>query len=515
MFCLEYLHRSAGKGMLRKGALAVIGGQLMLIGMAQTGWILYGFFPADGFDLLLIALESSVGIAMEQEGKAYMRKGFLRYSLAEGYIDHWLLAGPHGLVVKELDRFGDPPEKHRIAQAYHSPEAGISGDPIAYGDYQAGEAAGKWRYARSPRDHQIDLSALHPLTEYLRAWAYAEIDGPACSSHGKDSDERFRCAADEYGEILKLAYQATHAANPDSKVLSFSFNFGDFLDANPAGFPDTPSFARNRLAFLDQVFRESPEYFDAIALQCNYDYPGIPRSFESIRNTYRLGKPMLCTDAASNPMIGLQQAQPGDRYEDLYPFLTDNRILEILGGGSTASKYGEVNSWWEAEKASLSVKKAVVAADAGAVQISFQFVMTGWGGKDYVWTHSELLSAGPEYGDEEPVGTPRPVVYALGQLGERIADFHSVKNMNPIPPGTDPRSWIWIYRFAGREGFIYVIWSGSGERIVDLSAFSGNPDVRVTRLVTSLDGDNRPVYPEEEIRPSDSIPVNEIPMFVQ
>jgi hypothetical protein len=77
-----------------------------------------------------------------------------------------------------------------------------------------------------------DMPGLRYAHRYLQIEDEAEnlgdswVDGPACGAHGKDSEARFRCGADEYGEMLKLAYPAAHAANPDAKIFSFSFNFG-------------------------------------------------------------------------------------------------------------------------------------------------------------------------------------------------------------------------------------------------------------------------------------------------
>lgn len=105
-----------------------------------------------------------------------------------------------------------------------------------------------------------DMPGLVYAHNYLQIEDEAEnlgdawIDSAACDVHPDESEARFRCAADEYGEMLELAYQAAHAANPDAQVVSFSFNFGDYFDDNPASFPSISPKAQYRLAFLDQVF---------------------------------------------------------------------------------------------------------------------------------------------------------------------------------------------------------------------------------------------------------------------
>ncbi|HEX2994087.1 MAG TPA: hypothetical protein VHP14_04665 [Anaerolineales bacterium] len=105
-----------------------------------------------------------------------MQKQTLGYSLQEGYIHHWLVAGPQVVPLEELQRFGNPPDKLQIVRQYHQLETGIEGEPVEYGEYQLGEVKGRWRYVRTSHDHLVDLSAFHPAVRFLRAWAYAEIE---------------------------------------------------------------------------------------------------------------------------------------------------------------------------------------------------------------------------------------------------------------------------------------------------------------------------------------------------
>jgi hypothetical protein len=52
--------------------------------------------------------------------------------------------------------------------------------------------------------------------------------------------------------------------------------------------------------------------------------------------------------------------------------------MDILYSGDipSNSEYDKIKLWWEAEKARLSVKKAIVSANSGATQVSFQFFWT-------------------------------------------------------------------------------------------------------------------------------------------
>jgi hypothetical protein len=108
-----------------------------------------------------------------------MNREILGYTLQNGYIDHWLVAGPQIIPVEEIQRFGNPPDRLQMVKAYPPSGLGVEGDPVEYGDCMMGEAKEKWRYFRARHDHLVDLSGFYPLPRYLRAWGYAEIESPA------------------------------------------------------------------------------------------------------------------------------------------------------------------------------------------------------------------------------------------------------------------------------------------------------------------------------------------------
>jgi hypothetical protein len=69
---LEYLNRSARKGMLLAASMVTLGVQLLIIALGQAGLTLYGFFPADVFGLVLMAGEGLAGAGMLSLAR-YMR----------------------------------------------------------------------------------------------------------------------------------------------------------------------------------------------------------------------------------------------------------------------------------------------------------------------------------------------------------------------------------------------------------------------------------------------------------
>ncbi|MCL6099994.1 MAG: T9SS type A sorting domain-containing protein [Bacteroidetes bacterium] len=368
---------------------------------------------------------------------------------------------------------------------------------------------------RYDNDGIDDMPGLKYAHNYLQIEDEAENLGDswspssACSNY--TGDAHYRCAAQEYGETLKLAYQAAKEANPNAKIISFSFNPGDYFDNNPSGnLPSNP-----KTTFLNEVFANYSGYFDIIGIQYNYDYTGLPAWFNYLKTEWgHLNKPIQCADAGAMPMLVRCLFNCKDDYINKYPYMTDSEILTVLDEGPSNPKYSRIKLWWEGEKAKISVKKAIVTASAGIDNIFFQFYMQ-YGGTQNPWNHSGLLSLGSKYGgsNSEPIGTARPVVYALGQLNEKVVDFKTIENLNPIPLREDPYNWVWQYKI---NDDTYIVWTEkTGETTIDLSSYLSTANAKITHIVTELDSNYNPIYPPEETVPTNSITLDEAPVFVE
>jgi hypothetical protein len=330
-----------------------------------------------------------------------------------------------------------------------------------------------------------------------------------------DEDATYRCLAEAYGEHLKTAYEAIKSANPLAKVITIAFNPGDFFDVNPA-LTDIP--LRGRLIFLDMLIKQYNEYFDFLGLNFNYDYVsihGMTRFLDQRWGGYDIK--YMVADAGTMPNLFRDQFVKDELYIDRYPFKTGSDILAILDTGTGHSEYAEIKNWWEGEKAKLSFKKAVVAADAGAEQIYFQFCYAA-GAAQNAWSHSGILSLGLELEDDGIKGTPRPLVFALGQLNDRVGSFNEVKNIHPLPPGINPRDWIWAYSYRGDTGLTeYIVWSGGDATTINLRrSIPSLPEyVIVTPIVTTMDALYMPIYPHSDIKPSTAIEIDDTPVFIE
>jgi hypothetical protein len=112
-----------------------------------------------------------------------MRHRYVHYKIEHGFIQNWLVAGPQTIPL-QLDMFRGDNIFPKIAHQYYEPASGITKTPIERGPltkgiFQAGDYAGSWSYFACSEDHQIDHSGIYHQPQYLRSWAYTQINSKA------------------------------------------------------------------------------------------------------------------------------------------------------------------------------------------------------------------------------------------------------------------------------------------------------------------------------------------------
>lgn len=107
-----------------------------------------------------------------------MSQTYLEYTLQNGYIHNWLVAGPHKTALHDLDRFPLDGRKLAIARHYYQADSGISESPVEEASFNIDGSELKWSYWRCLEDHFIDLSEFYHTFHYLRSWAYCEVYWP-------------------------------------------------------------------------------------------------------------------------------------------------------------------------------------------------------------------------------------------------------------------------------------------------------------------------------------------------
>jgi len=103
-----------------------------------------------------------------------MQKYYVEYDLQDGYVNHWIYAGPQAVPIQDEDEFRGN-DKLTIAQRYYTEESGIEQEPIELERFSVAEDELRWRTYRCLEDHLVDLSAFYHTPHYLRAWAFANI----------------------------------------------------------------------------------------------------------------------------------------------------------------------------------------------------------------------------------------------------------------------------------------------------------------------------------------------------
>ncbi len=109
-----------------------------------------------------------------------MAVGYVLFGLTDGFIDHWLVAGPQVIRLPEHSCPADPSSRQAIARRYYQPEPLVSGlpverGPLSEGVLRVGDYEGAWSYLRCREDHLIDHTRHSRAGHYLRSWAYAQL----------------------------------------------------------------------------------------------------------------------------------------------------------------------------------------------------------------------------------------------------------------------------------------------------------------------------------------------------
>jgi hypothetical protein len=104
---------------------------------------------------------------------------FAGYNTQDGYIHHWLVAGPRAIPVPDLERYQGDDFKLQILRHYHQKSPGIGPRPVEEATFTTKGAELSWRLVRCLDDHFVDLSTFHHTCHHLRAWAYARLESPS------------------------------------------------------------------------------------------------------------------------------------------------------------------------------------------------------------------------------------------------------------------------------------------------------------------------------------------------
>ncbi len=105
---------------------------------------------------------------------------FVEYHLQDGFVNHWLAAGPQVIPVNNINITDGSNQKEQVIGKYRQKKSGITQDPIERGPltegiFTIGDFQGSWSYYRCQDDHFVDHSLINPQFSYLRSWAYTLV----------------------------------------------------------------------------------------------------------------------------------------------------------------------------------------------------------------------------------------------------------------------------------------------------------------------------------------------------
>jgi len=107
---------------------------------------------------------------------------YLEYTLQDGYVHDWLVAGPQATALDDLERFPADGLRLQVARDFLRRFCEVDQPPVELGTFQVGESELEWRYYGCQDDHLVDLSSTYPTPQYLRSWAYARLVSPSAQT---------------------------------------------------------------------------------------------------------------------------------------------------------------------------------------------------------------------------------------------------------------------------------------------------------------------------------------------
>ena len=297
-------------------------------------------------------------------------------------------------------------------------------------------------------------------------------------------------SAEEYVRLLRLAYPAIKAADPQAEVLLVALLVTDVFDGSPS--PEevqrrlgkTPSF-RKSLADLQSILAAHGAY-DIVDFHSLGDYSEIPTTTAWIRQQLAAvgagAKRIWIGDCF--PLSGLVGFGGFVAPTPFHPATLENRdaVVSLLKAVADPAdpQHEPAQAWMFAEVARGLVKKIVVSAAAGIAGINvgnLEDWKTGVAAVDKLAVPTmgasmfmglmdttvtqerpggKLPYSGHMFSQARKAGAPRPGFYALQLVTASMRGFNSVQRL-------DLGSGVWAQRFAAPAGSLWVLWYDDGK----------------------------------------------------
>jgi hypothetical protein len=303
-----------------------------------------------------------------------------------------------------------------------------------------------------------------------------------------------------YTELLKTTYQAIKGEDPEAKVILaglagnylryFAFMDG-FITDEDAGVVDSEKhpkawwnlnpFWKNEKKEYEAILEAGRDYFDIIDIHTYI-----------IKENFMEGEIAYIKDA----MQRYGYSKPIWIIEGGGPFKNYPGKKAVNSPGNPYFGFGS-----EKENAEFVVKLLAISAAQGIERQHWGLGLenTDEGYWDGPWKGMGLMDPDEKY--------KKPSYYNYETMHDKLDGFTSVQDLS--------EGDLKLFAFRVGDKDIHIAWKTGDSTTADLSAIFGDANVKVTKVVTELDANRNPVYPETEITGAEAVPLSLTPVFIE
>jgi hypothetical protein len=346
-----------------------------------------------------------------------------------------------------------------------------------------------------------------------------QVENEAANSELWDYGETDRtAAADRYLRLLDISYQAKQAADPGTQVILAGLIHPNLL-ARCDGQPGVPgcnaTTVQRNLAFTKRILTR-PTAFDAVDVHVFVYYHFEPSYIDeglqwvaSEMQARGYQRPVYSLEWTGAMMLHVSTEGYAGEFAGYFPYAGDFASAAAFQAMYAALDQPQnviYRDWFEAEQAKEFGKLFTNMLARGVrklVHVQYADFRPGapW---DNVWWNWQGVI-------KYVVGAPirKPSYYTYNLLAERLSGFTAARR---IGPGGDVR----LYEFTFPTGEpAYVLWRDGADAVLDLASVINRRNVRITHLVTELNGADQPVVQPEQTVPTSAVPVGDVPVLLK
>ena len=317
---------------------------------------------------------------------------------------------------------------------------------------------------------------------------------------------------EEYIDMLKTAYSAIKAADPEALVVLSGFQHGLFKVIDDG---DTDA----KMLF-EYFMEQGRNHFDVVDFHQYFKHDSvysIVRHIKDAMKKFGYEKPMICTESGDLDLRLFGEHL--SHLEEPIPVIQEllevenvtNFILQILPEGLTEEEWIDLGIFLKTDTGSRPileryqaenlVKRIALTLSQGVDQIYFIGIqdLPKENAPDWFW---------PQMGMCDLDGRRKPHFYTYQLIIDRLVGITKVED---IPIGQDKK----MVRFSLENSApVYILWSND-TTTVDLTDHMLSDKVGISHIVTELAATNAPIRPDDEIVATGVVPVGVTPIIVQ